>query len=145
MGDSCSFISPTVKKKKKKVPGNRCNFKPKNKEKWRWQLRMKCIQRPYQSHSLRYICDSDYLKTIRYVHWLFRSGAFRPHPTPLLGARAADAHGVVCPLACWEASCSVVLQEALQLTLQPAADTVSSTMAPHPQRLAGELLTQHRL
>ena len=27
--------------KKKKVPGNRCNFKPKNKEKWRRQLRMK--------------------------------------------------------------------------------------------------------
>lgn len=45
---------------------------------------------------------------------------------------------------CWEASWPAVLQEALQLTLQPAADTVSSAMVPHPQRRAEQLLPQHR-
>ena len=43
-----------------------------------WQLKMKFQQRPYRSHSLRHMCDSDHLKSIRRVRWLF--GYFSPSP-----------------------------------------------------------------
>lgn len=45
---------------------------------------------------------------------------------------------------CFEPPAPTVLQEALQLTLQPAADTVSSIMVPHPHKAAEQLLSQHR-
>lgn len=71
-----------------------------------------------------------------------------PFPPPPLSstltrAPAADARRVLCPVAVEKPPCSAMLQEALQLTLQPAADTVSSTMVPHPQRHAEQLLSQH--